>query len=1661
MASRSYSKRDFGQRKRIVSMAITNVQNATAIYEAMKSKTITDPVDAEDLLRKVRTLKEAVDSYEKCVLQQETFIVDLQNECKSKKESFDEEWENQFKIIHKDFEKYKTDAQECVIEAMPYLSEYMKKSSTSADVSILSESRVENKTRKFTNILAPDKLEHNASVQVFNVFETKFKAHYDINDLDSYRLFEQEAFLVNLLDDALANKIKVHFKNQLVYTIFPNKDQPLAPSIMGFLRNHFEIQDPLMIRRFTYFSGKQRSNESDLHYFERIKQLESEAEAKKLTPDETFLTILMNGCTNVDLKRQVLKLGQRPDLEEVETLFRQYEEVNVMNRAIRPHSTTNHEISEPENQQLSNYRKNIDNKLTGKEVSVRGFTQRGRGGFSNRGRKIPQPQRTNQGQHLYCRIRKQNGKLCNYLPFWNCYSHSRMDQAQKSKLDSQNAKTLKALVENNELEETTELSVYDIAQKDNSVWQEPEFNRLTDEEIVEVPAVIQQLNNGDEIPNQFYEPRVPSSCPRIYVMIANAIDGQPLYFKRCIALPDSGCQLPVIDEWLAEKLKLQVYPNVPNDAPHSMIGATGNTIAVTGKAMVFVEFCGHPTMFDVLVVRGLKERCQLYLGWREMVDLNIVPPTYPAPLNLCDYEFPRPQTIAGANNGDVTYTEEVNNALKNQVYDAMYRYDRMKTPVQNGANCARHFRETNSKVEDVIDGTLNLTTSSEENDPPQEGYKIDYDRNKSQLDRILKQRFKPLKKQNTETQCEDISKEQNDENNNSVQSLEIKTSIRNLMAQYDDVFDIKNMKSLKGPSMRIVLRDDVPIVPNYVNGSRATPYNLLSEANKELKSYLESKIIKAIKPGERTRWLNAAMFLPKPNGGVRLVVDLRILNSMAKRDVHCFNSPIEILKSIPPRMKYFAVIDAYRGYYQCDLHPDDQDLTAFILKDFGTFKFTKIPQGYKSSGDHFCKLSDVVIRDVPNCRKLVDDILIFGETEQELIKNVRILFENCRKYNLTLNPKKTQIGTEVTFGGYVLNQNGIKIDPKRIKAIKEFPPIKNITDVRSFLGLALQFKHHTPELMKHLLPFTALTSTKTTPGTNEESTKEKTKTRPIVWNEHLQQSFEKAKELMTSLEGTIMSHYDGKKPFFIYTDASRDGGLGWCGVQFDGAKMKLVECGSCTISDTAKRAYSVSELEMLAVVTALKKLRMYTVGNRRLTVLTDHKPLIGILSKSIDKLESTRLCRMVEKVSAYNFKIQYVKGKKNEIADALSRHPVDSHDEFATEFETFNVHSVDFNQLSSKQGLLQAIQNDDHYQQIMEFWKSGTNIKNAPPCHPARLFKTIWHEITVEEGMLIHHKKIIIPNNYKQEIMTSIHENHMGFQKCFAMAQEHYYWPTMKNDLRQLIDNCHTCLKHKNLPPPTPPVQTIPKGKMEHFSSDLCEYNGHKYLVQADRFTGYLFVNPMIRTTADRVIAVQQKIFNYFGYPKHIRSDNGPPYNSTEYADFCKRYDIDHQFSDPFHPISNGHAERAVGIGKSIIKKAQNLKILQDLIHQYNNAPLQDGLSPTQWMFGSQQKGKLPILNSKFNNRINDSQYKHHLQRKLQHYKHKKKYASKRTRPLKSLPIGKNILMYDHRQKTFSHEGTIIAKGKTPFSYIIEDTCGKQYTRNRRHLRGIPQPRKS
>ena len=91
---------------------------------------------------------------------------------------------------------------------------------------------------------------------------------------------------------------------------------------------------------------------------------------------------------------------------------------------------------------------------------------------------------------------------------------------------------------------------------------------------------------------------------------------------------------------------------------------------------------------------------------------------------------------------------------------------------------------------------------------------------------------------------------------------------------------------------------------------------------------------------------------------------------------------------------------------------------------------------------------------------------------------------------------------------------------------------------------------------------------------------------------------------------------------------------------------------------STKRNFSVSELELAAVEMALRKMRLMTVANENIVIKTDHLPLLGILKKPLEKIETKRLMKLAEKLQDYSFVIEYIEGSKNDVADAFSRNPV-------------------------------------------------------------------------------------------------------------------------------------------------------------------------------------------------------------------------------------------------------------------------------------------------------------------------------------------------------------------------------------------------------------------
>ena len=133
-------------------------------------------------------------------------------------------------------------------------------------------------------------------------------------------------------------------------------------------------------------------------------------------------------------------------------------------------------------------------------------------------------------------------------------------------------------------------------------------------------------------------------------------------------------------------------------------------------------------------------------------------------------------------------------------------------------------------------------------------------------------------------------------------------------------------------------------------------------------------------------------------------------------------------------------------------------------------------------------------------------------------------------------------------------------------------------DMKAFVGVAVQFLEACSNLMGVLKPLIDTTSHRVTPSKDEKGKTIKNLKRKIRWNKNLEEAFMKAKQLLTNADGTVLTPFDPNLPLMIYTDASRLNGYGWIAIQEVNGMKKLIECGSCTINDSTKRNFSVSEL---------------------------------------------------------------------------------------------------------------------------------------------------------------------------------------------------------------------------------------------------------------------------------------------------------------------------------------------------------------------------------------------------------------------------------------------------------------------------------------------------
>ena len=649
--------------------------------------------------------------------------------------------------------------------------------------------------------------------------------------------------------------------------------------------------------------------------------------------------------------------------------------------------------------------------------------------------------------------------------------------------------------------------------------------------------------------------------------------------------------------------------------------------------------------------------------------------------------------------------------------------------------------------------------------------------------------------------------------------------------------------------------------------------------------------------------------VPKGSGKVRICVNLKPLNESVMRELH----PLPKVDSTLPQFagaKIFSKIDTNSGFWQVPLSAESKLLTTFVTP-YGRFCFNKLPFGISSAPEHFQRCMSELVADIPGVLCHIDDIVIFGDTQEEHDERLHAVLQRIQREGLTLNPAKREFSKpRIHFLGHVIDANGVQPNPAKTDAVQKMSSPTSLSELRRIMGMLNQLNKFSPKLTELAQPLRELLSPK----------------RAWLWTSAHEEAFRKIKEEVSSPR--VLTHYALDKDTKISADASLYG-LGAVLLQLhkdDG--WRPVAFTSRALTETEAR-YAQIEKEALALTWACEKFSDYILG-KPILLETDHKPLVPILgSKSLETLPP-RVLRFRLCLARFQYTVHYSPGKSLYLADTLSRAPLKVPSEglnTLTDQEVENFVEAVVSSLPASADRInvyrQAQARDTECRTLIEYCKSGWPEKHKVKGELKRFWQ-VRGELTCSNDLLLFRSRIIVPKSLRGETLQKIHTGHQGIVCCRLRVAESVWWPGVSHEVEHFIKSCAEC--QKNTVPPREPLisSDLPSYPWEKVASDLFEMNKCTYLLVVDYFSKYVEVQKLSTTTAANVIAALKSIFSRHGIPSILVSDNGPQYSSYEMKEFDGKYGFQHVTSSPLYPQANGQAERAVKTVKQLLGNAKD-----------------------------------------------------------------------------------------------------------------------------------------
>lgn len=782
---------------------------------------------------------------------------------------------------------------------------------------------------------------------------------------------------------------------------------------------------------------------------------------------------------------------------------------------------------------------------------------------------------------------------------------------------------------------------------------------------------------------------------------------------------------------------------------------------------------------------------------------------------------------------------------------------------------------------------------------------------------------------------------------------EEKQKILKICFQYKDIFHTPDAKLTSTSYFKHKIRttDEEPV---YTKTYRH-PHIHKIEIEKQINELLDNNIIRP----STSPWCAPVWIVPKKpdsSGKLkwRMVVDYRRLNEKTITDRYPIPNIEELLDKLG-KCTYFSTLDLNSGFHQVQVDPSSIHKTAFSVER-GHYEFLRMPFGLKNAPSTFQRLMDEILKGYINniCLVYMDDIIIFGTSLEEHLQNIKLIFQRLRDTNLKVQVDKCEfLRKEIDFLGHLVTQEGIKPNPKKLKAITNYPLPKTTKQIKSFLGITGFYRKFIKNYAHIAKPLTNCLK----------------KGNKIQHTEEFLNAFNTLKSLLTN--PPILAYPDFEKPFLLTTDASNYA-LGAVLSQKGVTGEKPVSYISRTLNDTEQK-YSTIEKELLAIVWSCKMFRPYLFGTH-FTIRTDHRPLKWLMNI---KEPSSKLTRWRLKLEEYDYDIEYIKGKCNQVADGLSRAEINlleetlpeddtnsllvNIDENNSEDDISTIHSDEENPIQEiriSDGKLNSYKNQiilrkdpTHTKVLVTKYKvfgknriqitipDNTQLENSiihviknhfvPKETYAIFFKNeelkpifnnILRKTFSNRTFKITQVSVVLEDIDDEEKQTQAiqyhHEtktNHRGIQETYAALSKKFYWPNMLTKITSYINTCPTCNKSKYERHPyhiqysPTPIGNKP---FDHIYIDTFTIEGTKFLTILDSFSK---IGQAYHLTSPNAIEISTKLLTYFGHystPRKITCDQGTEFKNQLVEEFCKTHNIELHFTTIYNPNSNSPVER-------------------------------------------------------------------------------------------------------------------------------------------------------